>query len=145
MQSRGKQDLHNASTERDLEPAVDSELSILRDIFRMLPNGVAVQDEHGRFLLVNEAAAVQFGIAAGDAASLPSNELSQRRDNGVELLRAGRPAVAEECVTNGHVKQVFSHGPSAGSYCRPQSPALELGRHQRAEGVRGPPVSFRLL
>src|SRR5437763_1934449 len=107
MQSRGKQDLHNASTERDLEPAVDSELSILRDIFRMLPNGVAVQDEHGRFLLVNEAAAVQFGIAAGDAASLPSNELSQRRDNGVELLRAGRPAVAEECVTNGHVKQVF--------------------------------------
>jgi c-di-GMP phosphodiesterase Gmr len=107
MQGRDKQDLHNASTERGLEPAVDSELSILRDIFRMLPNGVTVQDEHGRFLLVNDAAAVQFGIAAGDAASLPSNELSQRRDSGIELLRAGRPVVAEECVTDGHVKQVF--------------------------------------
>ena len=37
--------------------AVDAELGLLRDILRLLPTGVTVQDEHGRFLLVNDAAA----------------------------------------------------------------------------------------
>src|SRR5450759_5155527 len=71
----------------------------------MLPAGVTVQDEQGRFLLVNDAAAVQLGIAAGAPAG--SAEFSQRRDTGLELLRAGRAAVAEECVTRGELKQVF--------------------------------------
>ena len=47
------------------EFADDAELGILRDVFRMLPAGVTVQDEHGRFLLVNDAAAAQLGMAAG--------------------------------------------------------------------------------
>ena len=33
----------------------------------MLPTGVTVQDEQGRFLLVNDAAAAQLGIAEGAA------------------------------------------------------------------------------
>jgi c-di-GMP phosphodiesterase Gmr len=84
----------------------DAELSILRDVFRMLPGGVTVQDEHGRFLLVNDAAAAQFGIAAGEPASL-AREFDDRRATGIELLRSGRAAVAEECVTSGPVKRVF--------------------------------------
>jgi diguanylate cyclase (GGDEF)-like protein len=107
MQSRGKQDLLTTSTERDIALAVDSELNILRDILRMLPTGVTVQDEHGRFLLVNDAAAAQLGIVVSEPAAAPSKELSHRRETGLELLRAGRAAVAEECVTKGAVKQVF--------------------------------------
>jgi cyclic di-GMP phosphodiesterase Gmr len=84
----------------------DAELSILRDVFRMLPGGVTVQDEHGRFLLVNDAAAAQFGIAAGEPVSL-AREFDDRRATGIELLRSGRAAVAEECVTSGPVKRVF--------------------------------------
>ena len=81
----------------------DTELGILRDVFRMLPTGVTVQDEHGRFLLVNDAAAAQLGIAPAGF----SKELDQRRQTGIELLRAGRAAVAEECFTSGPVKQVL--------------------------------------
>jgi c-di-GMP phosphodiesterase Gmr len=111
MQSRRQHYLQNAGTKDDSEFAGDTELEILRDVFRMLPAGVTVQDEHGRFLLVNDAAAVQLGIAASEPAA--SKELDQRREAGLELLRSGRAAVAEECVTSGEVKQVFltSHRP----------------------------------
>jgi cyclic di-GMP phosphodiesterase Gmr len=105
MQSRRQHYLQNAGTKDDSEFAGDTELEILRDVFRMLPAGVTVQDEHGRFLLVNDAAAVQLGIAASEPAA--SKELDQRREAGLELLRSGRAAVAEECVTSGEVKQVF--------------------------------------
>jgi c-di-GMP phosphodiesterase Gmr len=107
MQSRHQYHLQNAATEPDNEIADDSELGILRDVFRMLPNGVTVQDEQGRFLLVNDAAATQLGIATDGTATLPSKEWSQRRDTCIELLRAGRAIVAEESVTHGHGKQVF--------------------------------------
>ncbi len=107
MQSRTNHDLQTAATHNDIGLAGDSELSILRDVFRLLPTGVTVQDEHGRFLLVNDAAAVQLGIAVGGPAVAPSEQLNHRRDTGLELLRSGQPAVKEECVTSGPVKQVF--------------------------------------
>src|SRR5258708_5932473 len=112
MQSRYRYDLQ-AATEGDGELTADIELSVLRDVFRMLPAGVTVQDEQGRFLLVNDAAAAQLGIAADGVVMPPSNDLNQRRATGLELLRSGRPAVAEECVTSSAGKQVFltSHRP----------------------------------
>jgi diguanylate cyclase (GGDEF)-like protein len=88
------------------EGAFEPELSILRDVFRLLPAGVTVQDEHGEFLLMNDAAAAQFRIAAAGPAAR-SKELSDRRETCLELLRAGRPAVLEESVVNGPGKQVF--------------------------------------
>jgi cyclic di-GMP phosphodiesterase Gmr len=87
--------------------AGDAELRILRDVFKMLPGGVTVQDEHGRFLLVNDAAAAQFGMVGGHAAADRSKEFDDRRAAGIELLRSGRAAVAEECIGNGAAKQVF--------------------------------------
>src|SRR5438445_166311 len=97
MQSRAPRDPQVA------EP----ELSILRDVFRMLPNGVTVQDEQGGFLLVNDAAAAQLRIALDGTATPHSNELANRRQTGLELLRAGRPAVVEESVTHAGGKQVL--------------------------------------
>jgi diguanylate cyclase (GGDEF)-like protein len=106
MQSRTEHHLRTAATEDEHELAVDIELGILRDVFRMLPNGVTVQDEQGRFLLVNDAAAAQLGIATAELAAR-SKELDQRRETCIELLRAGRAAVAEECVTRGQARQIF--------------------------------------
>jgi diguanylate cyclase (GGDEF)-like protein/PAS domain S-box-containing protein len=106
MQSPIRQDLY-AATPGDSEMAVDSELSILRDVFRMLPTGITVQDEQGRFLMVNDAAAAQLGMAEGQSSVFPPKHLNDRREACLELLRAGRSAVAEECVTGGQGKQTL--------------------------------------
>ena len=113
MQSPIRQDLYAAATQGERELAIESELNILRDVFRMLPGGITVQDEQGHFLLVNDAAAAQFGMAEGQPSALSSKPLNDRREAGLELLRAGRAAVAEECVTSGQGKQIFltSHRP----------------------------------
>ncbi|MFY9951807.1 putative bifunctional diguanylate cyclase/phosphodiesterase [Bradyrhizobium sp.] len=79
----------------------------------MLPAGVTIQDEHGDFVLVNEAAAAQLRIDGSGPAAPLSQALSQRRETGLELLRSGRAAVAEECVTGSNARQVLltSHRP----------------------------------
>jgi c-di-GMP phosphodiesterase Gmr len=107
MQSRAQTDLQIAATEADGGITADAELGILREVFRMLPAGVTVQDEQGRLVMVNDAAAAQLGIAVGEPAALDSKELTHRRETGLELLRDGRPAVAEERVNHGEVKQVL--------------------------------------
>jgi c-di-GMP phosphodiesterase Gmr len=107
MHSRAKHDPQTAATEAGGGSAVASELSVLRDVFRLLPGGVTVQDEQGRFLLVNDAAAAQLGIAVGGQAAPDSQELTRRRETGLELLRAGRAAVIEESVTGSDGKQTL--------------------------------------
>ncbi len=107
MQSLTKHDLQTAATKADGALAVDAELSILRGVFKMLPAGVTVQDEQGRFLLVSDLAAAQLGIVVDGPAAPDSKELTHRRETGLELLRSGRPAVAEEWVTDGEVKQLL--------------------------------------
>jgi cyclic di-GMP phosphodiesterase Gmr len=107
MQTRVPLQLQPATIEGEGEFAVESEWSILRDVLRMLPTGITVQDEQGRFLLVNDAAAAQLGMAAAQPGMPPSKPLDDRREVGLELLRTGRAVVAEECVTGRHGNQVF--------------------------------------
>ena len=107
MQNRTQHDLRIAATEGDSEFALATELRILRDVFRMLPTGVTVQDEQGRFLLVNDAAAAQLRMAGSEAEAPASKELDHRRKTGMELLRTGSHAVAEECVNSDQARQVF--------------------------------------
>jgi diguanylate cyclase (GGDEF)-like protein len=107
MQSRHNTAPLAAPIEGDGDTATATELEMLRGVFRMLPAGVTVQDEQGRLLLINDAAAAQFGIATPDVARQPSNAWQDRRQAGMEVLRAGRPAVVEESITGDHGKQVF--------------------------------------
>ena len=93
MQSRHNTAALAAPIDGDSDIATTTELEMLRGVFRMLPAGVTVQDEQGRLLLINDAAAAQFGIAATDAARLPSSAWLHRRQAGLEVLRDGRPAV----------------------------------------------------
>jgi c-di-GMP phosphodiesterase Gmr len=111
MHSPYKHDLQAAAIQAGNEGALNTELSILRDVLRLLPTGVTVQDEHGNFLLVNDAAAALLEMAA--AAPAPS-QLSDRHGTCLELLRSGSAAVLEEAVTSGAAKHVFltSHRPA---------------------------------
>jgi cyclic di-GMP phosphodiesterase Gmr len=108
MYSPTKYDLQ-AARQAVNEGAENSELDVLRDIFRMLPHGVTVQDQHGHLLLANDAAAAQLRIGA----EMSSREMDARRETATELLRAGRVAVVEESATSDAGKQVFltSHRP----------------------------------
>ena len=107
MQNLAKHDLQTAAIGTDSGFDPDTELSILKDVFRMLPAGVTVQDEQGRFLLVNDAAAAQLGIAAGEPIRPTSHQMIRRRETGLELLRSFSAAVSEECVGSGEIKQVI--------------------------------------
>ncbi|MEH2538986.1 cyclic di-GMP phosphodiesterase Gmr [Bradyrhizobium sp. AZCC 1577] len=110
MQSPYKNDFQTAATQAGNESAFESELNILKDIFRLLPTGVTVQDENGEFVLVNDAAAAALQMAT---AAPEASHLNDRRETCLELLRSGRPAVLEESIAGGKAKQVFltSHRP----------------------------------
>ena len=97
----------SATTPDAGEFAVEGELGLLRDVLRLLPTGVTVQDEDGRFLLINDAAAAQLGIAAGQSGEFGSKHLNEWREMGLELLRAGRTTVAEAAVTGTNGEQVL--------------------------------------
>lgn len=105
-----KHDFQTATTQAADEGDSDSELSILRDVLRLLPTGVTVQDEQGEFLLVNDAAAALLQKAA---AAPVASQLSERQDTCLELLHTGSSAVLEESVSDGPNRQVFltSHRP----------------------------------
>lgn len=94
-----------------------SELSLLHEIVRKLPASVTVQDENGRFLLVNDAAAVQFNTQVADFLATPpdvafsSQEANRRREDGIGLLRSGRTATTEENATAANRVFLTSHRP----------------------------------
>jgi len=98
-----RRDFQAAATTAGNEGDFGLELRVLRDVIRLLPSGVTVQDEQGDFLLVNDAAAALLQMAPGAAAS----QWSDRRATCLELLRTGRPATMEEAVTSGAAEQVF--------------------------------------
>ena len=62
-----KHDFQAAAIPAGNEGTTDSDLHILRDIFRLLPTGVTLQNEHGEFLLANDAATALLQMSAGAA------------------------------------------------------------------------------
>jgi diguanylate cyclase (GGDEF)-like protein/PAS domain S-box-containing protein len=89
------------------------ELEMLREIVRMLPASVTVQDDQGDFLLVNDAAAIQFNASA-DHFNRPDPQsdflvqaLTHRRKTALDLLQSGRSAVFEERVNSERDRRVF--------------------------------------
>ena len=86
-----------------------SELSILRDVLRMLPNGVTVQAQHGRVLLANDAA-----VAHSQPGADRVGEQEDRREAVRVVFRTGRAVVVEESFVRQGGRQVFltSHQPA---------------------------------
>jgi diguanylate cyclase (GGDEF)-like protein len=110
MHSLTKHDFQSGALAAGNDGNSSNELQILRDLLRLLPSGVTVQDEHGEFILVNEAAAAQLQLAAN--AGKPT-QVDDRHETCLELLRSGSPVVLEEALTCGASKHVFltSHRP----------------------------------
>src|SRR5215467_8129661 len=69
MQRLALHDLRTAAAGAAEPHAADAELSLPRDVLRMLPSGVTVQDEHGNLLLINDTAAAQLGVSKSDLQS----------------------------------------------------------------------------
>jgi cyclic di-GMP phosphodiesterase Gmr len=107
MQNPPSHQIPSVTTPDAGEFAVEGELGLLRDILRLLPTGVTVQDEDGRFLLINDVAASQLGMAAGQGGDFVSKHLNERREKGLDLLRAGRTTVAEVAVTGNDGEQIL--------------------------------------
>jgi diguanylate cyclase (GGDEF)-like protein len=108
MQSFAIKNMRAATNADDHDIA---ELTLLKDVLRLLPAPVTVQDENGRFVLMNDAAAAELGMCNGPAAASP--QMDRRRERGAALLRAGHAVVAEESVGDEARKQVLltSHRP----------------------------------
>jgi diguanylate cyclase (GGDEF)-like protein len=111
MQGSAHHELRTDASEAEDIRARDAELSFFKDVLKHLPAGITVQDEHGRLLLVNDAAARQLGMD-GSAPSA-SVLLDQRSENVPDLLQMGCESVGEECVGDGETRQVLltSHCP----------------------------------
>jgi cyclic di-GMP phosphodiesterase Gmr len=115
MQRLALEDFRTTEADADDRRAAETELSLLRDVVRLLPSGVTVQDEQGKFLLINDTAATQFGLRDGGEAMSQPPQLSQRGETGLEVLRSGRATVIEESVDDGHTRQVLltAHRPAS--------------------------------
>jgi cyclic di-GMP phosphodiesterase Gmr len=100
-------ELTTAGEAADDRSAIEAELSLLRHVLKHLPAGVTVQDENGRLLLLNDTAASQLAVTDTGSAGQLSAQLDRRREQGFELLRGGRSAVAEEASGDGQQKQVL--------------------------------------
>jgi diguanylate cyclase (GGDEF)-like protein/PAS domain S-box-containing protein len=111
MQGSADHELRIDARETEDDRARDAELSFFKDVLKNLPAGITVQDEHGRLLLVNDAAARQLGMDGSAPAG--SALLDQRSENLADLLQSGCESVTEECAGDGEKRQVLltSHRP----------------------------------
>jgi c-di-GMP phosphodiesterase Gmr len=107
MQMSAVHELATATGAADDRNAVEAELALLRHVLKHLPAGVTVQDENGRFLLLNDTAASQLAVTDGGSTGQPSPQFSRRREQGFELLRDGRSVITEEASGEGQLKQVL--------------------------------------
>ncbi|MET4386819.1 cyclic di-GMP phosphodiesterase Gmr [Bradyrhizobium sp. F1.4.3] len=83
--------------------ASEAELGFLKEIVKLLPAGLTVQDAQGKLLLVNDAAATQLGMDGHRS----SPDLAQRRDACRRALTAGQAVVTEEALHDAPARQVL--------------------------------------
>jgi diguanylate cyclase (GGDEF)-like protein len=104
MRGSAHHELPMDASDIDDDRARDAELNFFKDVLKHLPAGITVQDEHGRLLLANDAAARQLGM---DGSPSPSGLLDRRSESVAELLQTGCESVTEECVGHGQARQVL--------------------------------------
>ena len=98
----------------------EQDCTFLKDIVDALSIGLTVQDESGRFILVNKAAAAnletpaQALIGASPADFLSTEEATQRRQWEIELIRSGETVTVEENAASaaGERTWLTSHTPA---------------------------------
>jgi c-di-GMP phosphodiesterase Gmr len=95
------------------------ENKLLQDVFDHLPIGVTVQNDDGRFILVNATAANNLAtpanvlVGASPADFLPEDEAAQRRQWEIDLINSGKSINTEEAIKDagGDRTWLTSHTP----------------------------------
>jgi len=85
----------------DGERSIDFAIGDLHEAIARLPVGVTLQDQQGRFLFVNEAAATQLNLATFSPESsqlFPYEQLKRRQELCAVALRSGEAATSEERI-----------------------------------------------
>jgi cyclic di-GMP phosphodiesterase Gmr len=101
----------------DGKAAQDREL--FKEIIDLLPVSLTVQDEDGRFILVNAVAAANLStpaqvlIGSSPTDFLPPEEATQRREWEIGLMRSGAPVATEERYADASGERIWltSHKP----------------------------------
>ena len=109
---------HAEHLRRDKQ-SVQHSIELLREITNQLPIGVTVQEQSGRFVLVNTMAAANLAtpadvlIGASPADFLPANEAAQRRQWEIELIQSDKSVNTEENIKDatGERTWLTSHKP----------------------------------
>lgn len=78
-----------------------ADLRLFKEIVRALPSAVTVQDEQGRLIFVNDAAAAQYRLAAAATDAAGNLPLDRRRSDGAALLAQGQAGTREERIAFG--------------------------------------------
>jgi len=120
-------DRHRHETERlrrlvdelQAEPKGAQHHDLLNEIFEQLPIGLTVQDEEGRFILVNSVAATNLAmppealIGSSPDNFLPAEEAQQRRQWELSLMQSGEHSMTEECHADADGERTWltSHKP----------------------------------
>jgi diguanylate cyclase (GGDEF)-like protein/PAS domain S-box-containing protein len=97
----------------DRAPAQDAPGSLLAQIVEHLPIALTVQDQDGRFILANAAAAANLEIPLGaligasPADFLSPAEAAERRDWERNLIRSGQSSTIEEKLAGAHGQQTW--------------------------------------
>src|SRR5579883_325012 len=99
--------------------AADAERDLLKEVIDRLPVSLTVQDEDGRFILLNAVAAANLGTAAqtllgtSPADFLSPEEAAQRRNWEIALMRDGGPVATEERHADASGERIWltSHKP----------------------------------
>ena len=92
---------------RQSELSTQKSNKLLQEITNQLPIGVTVQDESGRFVLVNTMAAANLAtpadvlIGASPTDFLPDDEAAQRRQWEIDLVQSGNSINTEENIEDG--------------------------------------------
>jgi cyclic di-GMP phosphodiesterase Gmr len=101
------------------EQSAQHSIELLQEITNHLPIGVTVQDETGRFVLVNSMAATNLAtpadvlIGASPADFLPADEAAQRRQWEIDLIQSNKSINTEENIKDatGERTWLTSHKP----------------------------------
>jgi diguanylate cyclase (GGDEF)-like protein/PAS domain S-box-containing protein len=92
---------------------------LYRELVDLLPVSLTVQDEDGRFILVNAVAAQNLSVPAQQligstpADFLPPEEATQRREWEIGLMKSGTPLATEDRYADGAGERIWltSHKP----------------------------------
>ena len=116
---------------------------LLNEIVSLLPISLTVQDDSGRFTLVNDVAATYMGQPAKDLIGVspfdahPEPTAVERWQRALQEVGAGQAVATDQKRVTAQGERTLPDLVQAGSHFRRNAAAVDLARHHRAQALRG--------